>query len=183
MHDRVRVGLAEAGGDLFQDRAQAIERWQRLRADDLVERLAGDELHGDEDAVGKAPEVVDPHDVRVGEPAQQLDFAQQAVLLGGDLVVLIAAAEDGLDRDLFRELAVARAVDPPHAAASDLGDDLVAPGEQVAGREGALQLRSRENRRGLRRASSRRQFGGGRLHASHLPAPPRSPARRSPASL
>jgi hypothetical protein len=86
-HDVVglEVAVDEAGGVGGRDAAGGVEEDVEelgpaagFGAGPRVEGLAGDELHGDPDAVAVGADVVDRHDVGVGEPGEGLGLAQQA---------------------------------------------------------------------------------------------------------
>ncbi len=84
------------------------------------ERLAGHELHGDEDAVVVAPDFVHRHDVGVRHARHRLRFAQQACLqLVLGRVALARLTANQLQRHLAIELGIVGGVD--HAVSDAAG--------------------------------------------------------------
>ena len=99
----------------------------RRLSGDRPERVALDELHGDEDLLFPLADVVNRDDVRMRDPRHRPYLAHQARLR---LLRPFAQRElgpDDLDRDIAIELRVARAVHHAHPTAADRLDDLVAP--------------------------------------------------------
>lgn len=174
MHDLQRVRLGEPGGYFGQDVADLRQRQGAGAAGELVEAVALDQLHGDEDPAGDAAEIEDAHDVRVGEPPADLRLAQQPLLLAGIVVV----AQQRLDRHHLVELAVAGAEDPAHPAAADLGLDLVTSGEHAPGSE-LRQRRSTLVASGCRRSRDTGRHLGRRLGDRGSCARRRGAGRRS----
>ncbi len=123
--------------------------------DQVVERLALDELHADVEGAVHLAEVVDAADVGMGDGLSQGQFApeplaRQALAGGG--------RPYELERHRLAELAVDRLVDVPHAPGADLLDDRVAVAEGLARRE----LCRRPGQRGLDRTDGRHvQLAGG----------------------
>ncbi len=101
------------------------------------ERLALEQLHGEEDHRPAGREVVeadveDAADVGVGDPARQVDLTLEALDRAGLAGVLRV---DGLESQPLAQLEVLGLVDLAHAAAGDEADDPVAPADELARRE------------------------------------------------
>jgi hypothetical protein len=107
----------------------------RADADDVVERLALDELHGDVVGAGELADVVGAGDVGVADAPSEADLAAEPleVLRGaGDVGVEDLEGDDVADDD------VDRAKHGAHAAAADEAFDAVATGIQGSRRRGLL---------------------------------------------
>ena len=101
---RLREGVEDGAGV-----ARAIEP--------RAQRLALDELHGDEQAHLAGADVVDGDDVGVRQPRQRLRLALQARAHRRRVVGAIGAQH--LERDGAVELRIVRAVDHAHAALAE----------------------------------------------------------------
>jgi hypothetical protein len=112
MHDSGRVG--EGGGDLNRI-FQSVSQGQSTLADQLVERLAGDELHGNEiRAFGRA-DVVNVDDIGVIRAEAALASCTKRCLRSG----LVASAQD-LDGDEPVKMGIEGPVHNAHAALTEL---------------------------------------------------------------
>jgi hypothetical protein len=122
VEDAARVDVGDRVGHRQHVRHQRQPPGQPVGPrDDLVERLAADHPHRVERrAVVERAGVVDRHDRRVLEPAGQRDLADEA--RGG----LGGAIQRDLDHDRAVEAAVVSGDDAAHAAAGQLGAELVA---------------------------------------------------------
>jgi hypothetical protein len=103
----------------------------------LQQRLAGEQLHGEEhdgrtNRRGVEPELEDPAHVRMGDAPRELDLALEALqrgrVAGGD-------GPDRLERDALGELEVFDLVDLTHAALGQEPHHVVALGQDEAGAE------------------------------------------------
>ena len=127
--DAQPVGLGQPFGDL-PGQADGLGLVEVARpADEALEVLAGDVLHGDVDGQPLLADVVHPADVPVGDLAGQLDLVSEAL---DDLEVRGDLGLEELEGDDLADLAVVGLVDHAHAALADLLDDLEAAGERGA---------------------------------------------------
>lgn len=130
MHDAARVGgrerLGERQGQLEQrDQREAAARRERLQ------RLALDQLHGQEAHAGALLDRVQDDDVRVAERGDRARLAlekRKAFGVVGDRL------GQGLDGHVPAQLRVARTPDLSHAARAQRGEHLVV-GEPLSGLE------------------------------------------------
>jgi len=118
--DPLLVRLLETGRGVGEQAPDARERQRSLGPDHFLQADALQVLHGDEEPAVELAEVVDPDDVGMADAAADLHLAQEPRLfVGTDLV-----RSELLDHlDGLAELQVAGLVDPPHAAAAQLGED------------------------------------------------------------
>ena len=139
--DPLGVGGVEPGRDLRDDREGLGRRDPPRPRDPLRERLPREQLHGQEQDLGRRlarrpraveAEVEDAADVRVRDLAGELDLAHEAV---DGLRVLRDLGPDGLERHPLAQAQVLRLVDRSHRALGDEPQDAVALGQHVAGRE------------------------------------------------
>ena len=145
------------GRGRVRDRAVAIE--------DLLERLAVDVLHDEVGHVVVPRDVEDADDVRVVERRGRAGLAEEP--LERELLVLVAARHEHLDRDLAVQFQVLREVDRAHpAAAEHVLDDvaadpepLVPAGEELLGLKARQQSLRDELGRGLLRLVRQAQVG------------------------
>ncbi len=130
VHQLRAVRGGQRAGGVAED-AQDLADGARLLLDPGLDRAPVDELHGDEDAVAEAADVVDGDDVGVADAGQRLGLAQQAQ--PGDLGILVGVLRlQQLDGDRPVQLGIARAIDDAHAAAGDAALDDVAA-DRLAG--------------------------------------------------
>jgi hypothetical protein len=123
------VGVLERLGDAADQLGGGLHVQPADPVQQVPQGLAADVLHHDPGQPAVLAGVVDGDDVGVGEAGGGERLAPE--LLGEGPVAGELGAGD-LDRDHAVELPVVGAVDDRHAAAGDLGDDLVAPAEGPA---------------------------------------------------
>ena len=131
------------------------------------QRRPAHELHRDEHAAVVRPDLVDRHDVRVGDARHRLGLADEARGALGAAVVL-----DQLERDLAIERAVVAAIDDAHAAGPERAEHLE-PADR--GRSSAWDGRDRGRAVDRRRLGARDRLDGRRIRrrdASRLAHPP-----------
>ena len=167
------VGLRQAVADLSGDR-QGPGRGERPHhLDDALEIVARDEFHGDEIGPLAVPEVEDPADVLVGDPPGQLELVAEAL---DHLLVGAERGHEDLEGDGLADLPIQGLVDPAHAAAAELVEDPVPPGElgprddlpaEDMGGHGRGAWRRRQRRRHRRGRTA--AAGTGRRRAAQLP--------------
>ena len=119
---RVRCGQTAAGPP---DHAQHLDDRAATAGEPGPQRLAGDELHGQEDAASIGTDVMNRDHVRMAELGQRLRLAQQA--LGGDLRLAARLGAEELERDLAIELWVVGRVDDPGRAGAYALEHHIAP--------------------------------------------------------
>ena len=120
------VGLVQALGDLAAD-GDGLGLGQVARAaDEALEVLAADELHGDEGRESLLADVEHAADVAVGDLAGELDLVPETL---DRLRVRCDLGLEELEGDLFLDPGVVDLVDAAHPALAQLLDDLVAAGE------------------------------------------------------
>jgi hypothetical protein len=100
--------------------AEELLDWEPITRNDLVERLAFDMLHHDENAALLLADVVDRTDVGVAENGRRERLLEEP---GARVHVLCRANE--LDSGEAAEARVARTVDLTHPASSDQSRNLV----------------------------------------------------------
>jgi hypothetical protein len=128
-------------------------------ADEALEVLAGDVLHRDVDGQPFLAEVVHPADVAVSDLAGQLDLVAEAL---DDLEVRGDLRLEELEGHDLADLVVVGLIDGPHAALTDLLDDLEAAGEGRA----PFQALGRGLEGGRARRRRQRLAGAGELAAA-----------------
>ncbi len=111
--------LYEHVDDAALDRPDPRE-WEPLEPG--AQRPPAQQLHRDEDLPPVAPDLVDLHDVRVGQAREPLGLPEQPLLR----LAAAAATEQQLDRHGPVELVVVGRVDLPHAAGAEPPQDDVA---------------------------------------------------------
>ena len=126
--DAAAVGVVERLGDLADDLGDTFERERGLLDEELLDVLPLDVLHRDERRFrgGILPDVVNRHDVRVGEDARGLRLPQEALLELALLDVVFAHRADRLERHETADDRVAAQVDDAHGALPQLANHLVA---------------------------------------------------------
>ena len=130
--DAVAVGLGQAPGDLQGDRHGPAGRQLSDLADEALEVLAVDIFHGDVGRALRPADVEHAADILVDDRAGRLELVAETLDrlgVGGHF------GPEELQGDLLVELGVVDLVDPAHAAAAELLDDLVAAGEDRPGRK------------------------------------------------
>ena len=137
MDDPGGVRLREAVGHLRGDGKELSHR-SRAGAEDLAQRLAVDELHGDVGRAALATDLVERHDVRMverGRGARLVGEARQPLRIGGDV--------GGQHLDGHRPLQphVLGAIDLAHPARSERCLDLERA-EPCTGRKGQVEKKN-----------------------------------------
>ena len=122
----VRVLQPEAHFFQIAPGGRAVER---ALVEDVPQRSALDERHGDEDDVGGHDEVVDGEDVGVVEPREGLCLELEAL---EERAVVLQRRRQGLEGDLATERLLDGAVDDGHAARAEALLDVVV-GDSRAG--------------------------------------------------
>jgi hypothetical protein len=120
------VGGGDPAGGVLEG-AQELGPAAGLGAGPGVEALAGDELHGDPDAVDVGADVVDGDDVGVGELGEGLGLAQEA-----DLAAAAGSGAQELEGDLAVEVGVEGGVDDAHGAGAEAIEEDVAADAEAA---------------------------------------------------
>ena len=134
VHDPVVVRVREGVGDLRAERRDLGRREGVAGPQLRPQAPALDELHDDE-RLGAAAPVVDPHDVGVVQARRGPGFTLEPLRRGrGD------GRRRHLDRDDPLQQAVAGAVDVAHAARTQPDPELVAVGEEFRDRRHARQV-------------------------------------------
>ena len=132
VHEAGAVGRRQRGEHRLQHGQRPRRRHRRLLDDGVAQRVAGDQLHHQEDGAVVVALVEDRDDVGVREPGGGAGLAHEAL---GEVAVVVAVAEAGvhhLDGDGAVEPDVEGLVDAGHAAAGDARADPVAAVEQAA---------------------------------------------------
>ena len=117
----IRQRLRHLQGDGQQ--ARPIGRRVGPLAEDRRERLALDQLHGEEGPVAEAADVVDRHDAGMLQLPADLRLLDEPPGHVGPVGVLL---QQHLDRQVAAQVDVAAAQHGAHAAAGDLAGELVA---------------------------------------------------------
>src|SRR5208337_106857 len=126
VNNAVRVGKGQCLTDP-SDHAQALRK-SGVLGEVTVKTCTADQLHGVEGAsVGQRPALINGHDSRMLEPGDQLGLTSKGKV-------------KDLESDTAVELAVPGSVDDAHAAAADLGFQLVARPGQVGQRRHLAQM-------------------------------------------
>ena len=118
-------------GNLFRNGQRLIDR-DRALGNSIGEGRSFDQFHDERADAVRVFDAVDVADVRMIERREHLGFAtesRQAVRIIRD------RREQHFDRDVAIQLAVASAVDLPHAAGPEVGEDLIRA-EARAGSQG-----------------------------------------------
>jgi hypothetical protein len=118
VHDALRVRVRDGGRDGHRDRKRLPER-ERPRREPVGERLATEQLEDEERPLGRAPDLAERDDVRVGEPGGDLRLPEEPLLANG----LGAARTHGLERDDPSAPVVVRLPHDAESAAADLPDE------------------------------------------------------------
>jgi len=122
MDDPVLVGIVKPVAHLLHEQELVLEEERPALGDHLLELLALEELHHDEQVPVHFGEVVDGDDVGVAQPRTGLGLPEEArAQLVGDLDV----ARDDLERDHAVEDRVVRLENRAHAPAPDALEDPV----------------------------------------------------------
>ena len=124
MDDVARVAVFEGVRDLHGD-VENLAQAQRPVPEDAAEVRALDERHDEEEGAIVASEVVDRDDPGMVHLRDDLRLALETLL---DLGRQLRRGQQ-LDGDVAVQQRIARAVHDSHAAAAELGRDLVAVGE------------------------------------------------------
>ena len=122
MHDPVRVRLGQALRHL--DRQVDGARRAHPARHQHRQRLAPDQLHGDEGGAVRLVDLVDDADRGMGERGGGLRFAAQPALALG---VVPRPRRQDLEGDLPSQAGVGGAVDDAHPTLADLARDPVPP--------------------------------------------------------
>ena len=117
VHDAVAMRIGECVGDLRHHARDERNRKRTILSNDVIERLAVDELHHEVDQLLRLANRVDGDDVRMIEPRPRPCLAQKAV--DENVAGRKEIRAHHLDGDLSVELQVMREVDRRHAAATE----------------------------------------------------------------
>ena len=128
--DAVDVRVVEREGDVARDAGGGPQGEVAVDLHELVERVAGDELHRVERRALVHAEVEDLDDVLVVEPRDDVRLALEALEDAG--VGDLGVRE--LERDLDAQVLVVRAVDGAEAARPELVEERVPAGEDAGAR-------------------------------------------------
>lgn len=133
VHDPRCVRRGERTDDLPRDAPHLVERQCTSCQHVAVQRLAGEQLHREEDNVLSIAAVVVAHvedatHVRVRDLARELDLAQEQRLHRA--VSLLVA--DGLQSDVLRQLRVRNLVHLAHATAREEAHDAIATRDHLS---------------------------------------------------
>ena len=118
MDDALLVGVLESRGDL-ETVTNGIGGRQRPRGDGLLERAAGDVLHGDKGRPVFLADLMDDADVRMAEGGCHPGLAEET---GAVVGIADEIGREEFDRDGPLELKVLRLEDQSHPAPADLPD-------------------------------------------------------------
>ena len=149
-----RVRAVEAIGNSVQDAESLVDPKWTGASQPLSNRLALDELHGDEKlAIGGAIEIVDLRNARMADLGREQRLAPKAVLR---IDVLSDLGVQKLDGCLAAEVDMLREVDGPHAAGTEKAQQPVASGKRLSDtvHDGPAALRKSGPRAAGRRVSS-----------------------------
>ena len=138
VHDTARVAVVQSVGDLNPD-VHDVAQTQRLVAQQPEQIGPADDGHDEEERAVGTSQVVDRDDRRVIHLGHELRFALEALFELGREV----SRRDQLDGDLAIEQRIAGLVDDAHAAATELGDQLVAVRETGSDQGAFTKMRSR----------------------------------------
>ena len=147
MHDSLRVRRVEAVGDLNAD-LQELRNFDGLSVDAVFERLALEQLHGDERTAFEFADIVNGADVGMIERGRGARFAAETL---DGLSVLGDVVGKEFQRDTAAEARVLGFVDHAHSAAAQFFQDAVV-GDGAADNGGSIRhrpsiLRQRVNTR------------------------------------
>lgn len=141
MDDARRLGGAERTTELQRQSGRLVVRERTAILDPARQRLAVEQLHGEERQIDGAAvagrsrmnaEVEDPADVRMRDAAGEQDFAFEAL----DGVQVAERRAQKLERQSAAELAVEGAVDLADRALTEKTVDTVAPRDEGASLKG-----------------------------------------------
>ena len=133
MDDALRVGEVQARAQVFEDRQPVGERERRPPANQLLQRLAGHVLHGDERPLVVLADIEDRHDVGMAKPPGGARLAREP--LARRLVV--ESLLEQLDGDRAIDRGIAGEVERAHAAVGNQPDDAI-PSDRDGGRRGGM---------------------------------------------
>jgi hypothetical protein len=126
MEDVVVVRVLYRTRRLHHPARQVGEGVVGVGAQQLVERAAGHQLHGEVELVALGAGVPHAHDVGMaGQLGGRLRLALEPLRLLGGGAVAVLIRKDDLEGDLVAQAGVAGAVDHAHAATAELVDDLI----------------------------------------------------------
>ncbi len=123
--DAAPVRVIEGLGGMGDDLRDPVPRERLFLADQLLQVLSLDVLHGDEGGLVLLAHVVHGDDVRVVEGAGGLGFAEEPLAELALLEVVLRGRADRLERDEAADHRVLSEVDDAHRALAQLADDLV----------------------------------------------------------
>ena len=126
MHDAALMRMRQGVGDLRPVADDTLPR-QAIRGGELAQGVPLDMLHDDEDLALMLADLMDRADVRGVQRGGSAGFLEEA---GGCIVGLLG---EDLQRHVPAELRIVGAVDLPHAALADQGDDLVGAEARAGG--------------------------------------------------
>ena len=121
MDDAFGMGGIERVGDLRAEIEQRLE-FHRLAVDPLLQRLAFQQLHGDEVASAVLPDLVDSADIRVVQSGGGARFALKTVEREG---IFFRLRRQELERYVAAQVDVLGFVDNAHPSAAQLREDAV----------------------------------------------------------
>lgn len=124
MDDPALMGDGESLRRLHQQPGGFMRLDAAVAAQPFGERLALDELHGEEGLPRMFADEVDLHDVRIAELAHRAGLAQEAL---HHFRLMRQCFAHQLDGDMPLQGSFVALVDDAHAAATELADDLVMP--------------------------------------------------------
>ena len=127
MHDAPAVRVVEGVPDARHDLGDPVVRKRHLVLQDLLEVLALDVLHRDEGRPGLhlLSDVVNRHDVRVGQCSRRLRLPEEALRELAGLRIVLAVGPDRLQRDAPADDRIASEEHDAHRALAKLALDLV----------------------------------------------------------
>ncbi len=120
----VLVRVLERLEQLAHDAHDVVHREALVRLEVALQLAPLHELHRDVVRAGVLAEIVDPDDVRVGEPARRLGLAAEARELLLRVLALQVLGADRLERDDPIDHRVVALVHDPHRALAELAADL-----------------------------------------------------------
>jgi hypothetical protein len=121
MNDSLLVCSVKRFRDLFRNRQRFVER-DRSTRNALRQIIPFDQFHHQRANTAGFFEAVDVRDIRVIQGGERLCFAGEP---GQSVVVAREQIGQDFERDVTIQFRVAGAVDDPHSAFANLGDDFV----------------------------------------------------------
>ncbi len=158
VHDAAGVTVVEGVGDLDAD-VHDVAQAQRLVSQEAQQVHAADDGHDEEERAFVASQIVDRHDRGVVHLGHELGLALKAFL---ELCRQVVRGDE-LDGDLAIEERVFRSINHTHAAAAELGDELVAIRQPRSDQSGFTKSKLAESTR--RAAGMARSLAMIRSHA------------------